>query len=69
MTARFSVKNNHIEDGLILVLKKQTPTVKVITVRIKFYLQGFWRWLVMAERASTTVATRKMRPNENMAEL
>jgi hypothetical protein len=38
MTARFSVKNSHIEDGLILVLKKQTPAVKVIviTVRLKF---------------------------------
>ena len=36
MTARFSVKNSHIEDDLILVLKKQTPTVKVITVRITF---------------------------------
>jgi hypothetical protein len=35
MTARFSVKNNHIEYDLILVLKKQTPTVKVITVRLK----------------------------------
>jgi hypothetical protein len=35
MTARFSVKNSHIEDDLILVLKKQTPTVKVITLRLK----------------------------------
>jgi hypothetical protein len=35
MTARFSVKNSHIEDDLILVFKKQTHTVKVITVRLK----------------------------------
>jgi hypothetical protein len=35
MTARFSVKNSHIEYDLILVLKKQTPTVKVITVRLR----------------------------------
>jgi hypothetical protein len=35
MTARFPVKNSHIEDDLILVLKKQTSTVKVITVRLK----------------------------------
>jgi hypothetical protein len=34
MTARFSVKNSHIEYDLILVLKKQTPAVKVITVRL-----------------------------------
>jgi hypothetical protein len=38
MTARFSVKNRHIEDALILVFKKQTPTVKVITVRLTFGL-------------------------------
>jgi hypothetical protein len=37
MTARFSVKNSHIEDDLILILKKQTPTVKVITVRLKIF--------------------------------
>jgi hypothetical protein len=36
MTARFSVKNSHIEYDLILVLKKQTTLVKVITVRLKF---------------------------------
>ena len=36
MTARFSVKNSHIEHDLILVLKKQTPAVKEITVRLKF---------------------------------
>ena len=35
MTAGFSVKNSHIEDDLILVFKKQIPTVKVITVRLK----------------------------------
>jgi hypothetical protein len=35
MTAGFSFKNRHIEDDLILVLKKQTPTVKVNTVRLK----------------------------------
>jgi hypothetical protein len=35
VTARFSVKISHIEDDLILVLKKQAPTVKVITVRLK----------------------------------
>jgi hypothetical protein len=35
MTARFSFKNSHIEYDLILVLKKPTPTVKVITVRLK----------------------------------
>ena len=34
MTARFSVKNSHIEGDLILVFKKQTPTVKGITVRL-----------------------------------
>ena len=38
MTAGFSVKSSHIEDDLILVLKKQKPTVKVITVRLKIYL-------------------------------
>jgi hypothetical protein len=38
MPARFSVKNSHIEDDLILVLKKQTPTVKVITVRLRVVL-------------------------------
>jgi hypothetical protein len=37
MTTRFSVKKSHIEDALILVFKKkQTPTVKVITVRLIF---------------------------------
>jgi hypothetical protein len=30
-----SVKNSHIEDDLILVFKKQTPTVKNITVRLR----------------------------------
>jgi hypothetical protein len=40
MTARFSVKNSHIEDDLILVLRKQTPTVKVITVRLKVGTKG-----------------------------
>jgi hypothetical protein len=36
MTAGFSVKTSHIDDDLILVLKKQTHTVKVIiTVRLK----------------------------------
>jgi hypothetical protein len=30
-----AVKNSHIEDDLVLVLKKQTPTVKVITVKTK----------------------------------
>ena len=30
------MKNSHIEDDLILVIKKQTPTVKVITVRLRF---------------------------------
>jgi hypothetical protein len=34
MTARFSVKNSHIEYILILVLQKKKPTVKVITVRL-----------------------------------
>ena len=38
MTARFSVKNSHIEDDLIFVFKMQTPTVKVITVRLRFVL-------------------------------
>jgi hypothetical protein len=39
MTARFSVTNSHIEDDLILVLKKKTDTysVKVITVRLKIH--------------------------------
>ena len=41
MTARFSVKNSHIEDELILVLKKLTPTVKVITVRLRIAVVGF----------------------------
>jgi hypothetical protein len=40
MTARFSVKNSHIEDDLILILKKQTPTVKVITVTLIFSQPG-----------------------------
>jgi hypothetical protein len=40
MTARFSVKNSHIEYDLILVFKKQTPTVKVITVRLRFGDKG-----------------------------
>jgi hypothetical protein len=36
MTTRSTVKkNSHIDDDLILVLKKQTHTVKVITVRLK----------------------------------
>ena len=35
MTARFSVKNSHIEEDLILVVKKKTPTVTVITARLK----------------------------------
>jgi hypothetical protein len=38
MTARFSVKKSYIEDDLSLVLKKQTPTVKVITVRLRVAL-------------------------------
>jgi hypothetical protein len=33
MTARFSVKNSHFKDALILVFKKQTPTAKLITER------------------------------------
>ena len=36
MTTRAPVINRHIEDDLILVFKKQTPTVKVITVRLRF---------------------------------
>jgi hypothetical protein len=44
MTAGFSVKNSHIEDDLVLVLKKQTPTVKVITVRLKLWLFVIWPW-------------------------
>jgi hypothetical protein len=35
MTARSSVKNSHIEDDLILVLQKQTYTVKVNSVRLR----------------------------------
>jgi hypothetical protein len=46
MTARFSVKNSHIEDDLIVVLKKQTPAVKVITVRLTVSkdIPGFHKW-------------------------
>ena len=38
MTARVSVKTSHIEDDLMLVLKKLTPTVKVITLRLRLFV-------------------------------
>ena len=36
MTARCSVKNSRVEDALTLVVKKQTPAVKVITIGLTF---------------------------------
>jgi hypothetical protein len=50
MTARFSVKNGHIEDDLLLVFKKQTPAVKVITVSLKVVLKcPCWLMLLLYE--------------------
>jgi hypothetical protein len=40
MTARFSVKNSRTEEDLSLVLKKQAPTGKDITVRLRFTTDG-----------------------------
>jgi hypothetical protein len=68
MTARFSVKNSLIEDDLILVLKKQTPTVKVITVRLKSRNQGRIQGRNQGRNQGTREESRKDGRNQGRKE-
>jgi hypothetical protein len=51
-------QNSHIEDDLILVLKKQTPTVKVITVRLRVSVRNI---SVQKERAPQGIPGKRVK--------